>query len=77
LADLKTGWDKDWFVVERSSRDGPRITEKYRRLKNSDQLEALVTIKGDSMLSGLKLRRVFDRVVGEAPPLNPSAGPVR
>jgi hypothetical protein len=77
LADLKTGWDGEWFVVERTSRDGPRITEKFRRLKKSDQLEALTTIRGDSMLSGMKLRRVFDRAVGEAPPINPSAGPIR
>jgi hypothetical protein len=77
LADLKTGWDGEWFVVERTSRNGPRITEKFRRLKKSDQLEALTTVKGDSMLAGMKVRRVFDRTVDEAPPVNPSAGPVR
>ena len=77
LADLKTGWDGEWFVIERTSRNGPRITEKFRRLKKSDQLEALTTVKGDSMLAGLKVRRVFDRTVGDAPPVNPSAGPVR
>jgi hypothetical protein len=77
LADLKTGWEGEWFVVERISRDGPRITERYRRLKKTDQLEALTTIRGDSMLAGMKLRRVFDRAVGEAPVANPSAGPVR
>jgi len=77
LADSKSGWEGEWFVIERNSRDGPRITEKFRRLKKTDQLEALVTIKGDSMLSGMKLRRVFDRKAGSQAPTSQSVGPVR
>jgi hypothetical protein len=77
LADSKSGWDGEWFVVDRESRDGPRIIERFRRLKKTDQLEALVTIKGDSMLSGLKLRRVFDRKAGSQAPSSPKVGPVR
>ena len=76
LADLRTGWERDVFVVERSSRDGPRIFERYRVLKKTNQLEVLTQIKGDSMLSGLKLRRVFDRAADEPAP-NPQSGPVR
>ena len=77
LADSKSGWDGEWFVIERDANDGPRITEKFRRLKKTDQLEALVTIKGDSMLSGLKLRQIFDRSTEQPKPRDPNAGPIR
>jgi hypothetical protein len=78
LADSSSGWDGDWFVIERNARNGPRITEKFRRLGKTDQLEMLVTIKGDSALSGLKLRRVFDRAQAEANVIRgEDAGPVR
>lgn len=76
LADVKPGWERDVFVIERVARDGPRITEHYRLLKKTDQLEVLTLIKGDSMLAGIKLRRVFDRAPSEPAP-NPEAGPVR
>lgn len=66
LADLRSGWDGEWFVIERSARDGPRINERFRINKKTNQLEMLVAIKGDSTLSGLKLRRVFDRAPAEA-----------
>lgn len=79
LADAEYGWDGEWFVIERSARNGPRITEKYRRLKKTDQLELLVTIKGDTSLSGMKVRRVFDRAPAEArvTPSEDVMGPVR
>lgn len=77
LAELRAGWDKEWFVIERVASSGPRITERYRRLKKSDQLEVQIAIKGETMLSGMKLRRVFDRAVGEAMPTDPKMGPVR
>ena len=76
LADARSGWEGEWFVIERNSRDGPRISERYRRLKKTDQLEALIQIKGDSMLAGMKVRRVFDRAAASAP-MNPATGPVR
>jgi hypothetical protein len=76
LADLRPGWERDVFVIERRSREGPSITERYRLL-TTDQLEVLTQIKGRSMLSGMKLRRVFDRAAGEPPPRDPAAGPVR
>ena len=77
LADLRPGWERDVFIIERRSRSGPSITERYRLLKKTDQLEVLTQIKGSSMLSGMKLRRVFDRAAGEPPPRDPAAGPVR
>lgn len=77
LADSTSGWDGEWFVIDRSARKGPRITEKYRLLKKTDQLEAQITIKGDSALSGMKLRRVFDRGKVDTTPIDPGAGPVR
>jgi hypothetical protein len=76
LADLRPGWEKDVFVIDRSSRDGPRIIERYKFLKKTNQLEVLTQVKGDSMLAGLKLRRVFDRAADEPAP-NPQSGPVR
>jgi hypothetical protein len=77
LADSHSGWEGEWFVIERNSRDGPRITERYRRLKKTDQLELQTVVKGDSMLSGMKVRRVFDRLASEAAPPIPSNGPTR
>jgi len=77
LADAEAGWDGEWFVIQRNARQGPRITERYRWIKKTDQLEALITIKGDSALAGMKVRRVFDRDVAQAAPMNPAAGPVR
>ena len=77
LADLRPGWERDVFVIDRSSRDGPRIIERYKLLKKTNQLEVLTQIKGDSMLDGMRLRRVFDRAAAEPPPVTPAAGPVR
>jgi len=77
LADLHAGWERDTFVIERNSRDGPRISEKYRWLRKTDQLEVLTQVKGDSMLSGMKLRRVFDRAANKPAARDPAAGPVR
>jgi hypothetical protein len=79
LADLTAGWDGEWFVIERRSRGGPRITESFRRLTKTDQLEMRVKIGGDSMLSGIKLRRVFDRAQADAQvrPSGEIVGPVR
>lgn len=79
LADSRSGWDGEWFVIRRDARRGPRITEKFRILRKTGQLEMQVAIKGDSILSGLKVRRVFDRAPAAAQ-LKPSAevmGPVR
>lgn len=77
LADSISGWDGEWFVIERNARQGPRIAERYRRLKKTDQLEAQITIKGNSLLSGLKLRRVFDRGKVDTTPIDSAAGPVK
>lgn len=79
LADAEYGWDGEWFVIERRARNGPRIVERYRRLKKTDQLEMQVSIKGESTLSGMKLRRVFDRAPAEAraKPSDEVMGPVR
>jgi hypothetical protein len=79
LADSESGWDGEWFVIERKARNGPRITEKFRLLKKTDQLEMRVAIKGDTMLAGMKLRQVFDRAPKEAyaKPSGEVMGPVR
>lgn len=77
LADSNVGWDSQWFVIERKVSRGPRVVEKYRVLPKSGQLEYLMAWGGDSELSGMKLRRVFDRVTDEPPPPDPGSGPVR
>jgi hypothetical protein len=77
LADSNVGWDGEWFVIDRKVRRGAHEIEKLRVLKKTDQLEYVTTWSGDTELSGVKLRRVFDRTTLAAPPPNPAAGPVR
>jgi len=77
LADSAVGWDGQWFVIERNARKGPRVVEKYRWLKKTDQLESLLAWSGDSPLAGIKVRRIYDRVVGDVPPPDPAKGPYR
>jgi hypothetical protein len=76
LADSRVGWDGPWFVIDRRSR-GPRVLEKYRWLKKTDQLESLLVWSGDGPLEGIKIRRVFDRMESAPPPPDPDRGPVR
>jgi hypothetical protein len=77
LADSNVGWDGEWFVIERKVRSGPRVVEKYRWLKKSDQLESMIAWSGDSPLAGIKVHRIYDRVVGAVPPPDPRQGPVK
>lgn len=77
LADSSVGWDREWFVIERKVRSGPRVVEKYRWLKKNDQLESIIAWSGDSPLAGIKVHRIYDRVVGAAAPPDPRQGPVR
>jgi hypothetical protein len=76
LADSRVGWDGPWFVIDRRSR-GPRVLEKYRWLKKTDQLESLLVWSGDGPLEGIKIRRIFDRMESAPPPPDPDRGPVR
>ena len=76
LADSRVGWDGMWFVIDRRSR-GPRVLEKYRCNKKTDQLESLLVWSGDSPLAGIKVRRVFDRMKEPPPKPDPERGPVR
>ena len=76
LADSRVGWDGLWFVIDRRSR-GPRVLEKYRWIKKTDQLESLLVWSGDGPLEGIKIRRVFDRMESAPPPPDPDRGPVR
>ena len=77
LADSEVGWNGEWFVIERRVRRGIRIVEKFRLLAKTGQLEYRLAIGGDSELSRLKVRRVYERASGMAAPRNPSVGPVR
>jgi hypothetical protein len=77
LADSAVGWDGEWFVIERKASRGPKVVEKYRWLKKTDQLESRLAWSGDSPLAGIKVKRVYDRVVGDIPPPDPAKGPYR
>jgi hypothetical protein len=77
LADLDAGWDGEWFVIDRRVKGGPRCIEKYRRLKQTDQLETLIHWYGDGPLEGVKVHRIFDRANGAPPPPDPNRGPLR
>ena len=80
LADSAVGWDGEWFVIDRKVRNGPRVIERYRLLKKTDQLQATVAWSrggNDEVLSGIKLQRIFDRTQGAAPPPDLDSGPVR
>lgn len=77
LADSRIGWDGQWFVIERKARKGPRVTERYRWLKKTDQLEAEIEWGGDTLLSGIEVHRIYDRMTSPPPAADPDAGPVR
>lgn len=77
LADSNVGWSGEWFVIERKVRGGPGVVEKYRLLTKTDQLEYTMAWSGDTELSGIKARRVFDRRAGNVVPPDPAKGPVR
>ncbi len=77
IADLKVGWDGEWFVIQRKARRGPNALERFRLLKKTDQLEYQMRWRGDTDLSGISVRRIFDRASGEEPVRDPAVGPVR
>jgi hypothetical protein len=76
LADSRIGWEGPWFVIDRRSR-GPRVLEKYRLIKKTDQLESTLVWSGDGPLQGIKVRRIYDRMKEPPPPPDPDRGPVR
>lgn len=61
LADARVGWKGQWFVVDRRVKRGPGAVEKFRLLSKTDQLEYQMAWSGDTELSGMKVRRIFDR----------------
>jgi hypothetical protein len=77
LADSKVGWDGQWFVIDRSARQGPHVLERYRLVPKTGQLEYEMKWSGDSEIAGMKVRRVFDRVTVAPLPADPAAGPVK
>ena len=77
LADSKVGWDGQWFVIDRSARQGPHVVERYRLVPKTGQLEYEMKWSGETEIAGMKVRRVFDRVTVVPLPADPAAGPVR
>jgi hypothetical protein len=76
LADSDAGWDGEWFVIERKVRGGPRAIEKLRLVPKTGQLEYYMAWSGDTELSGMKVRRFFERAAQGAA-VNPALGPSR
>lgn len=77
LADSRAGWDGEWFVIDRSVSRGPRVTEKFRIVRKTGQLEYTMAWSGDTELAGIKVRRLFDRASGSVPPPDNTSGPPR
>jgi hypothetical protein len=77
LADSEVGWDGEWFVIDRRVRRGPRVQERFRLIKKTGQLEYRIAWSGTHLLSGIKVRRVFDRATKVIVPSDPALGPVR
>lgn len=75
LADSRVGWDGEWFVIERRVRGGPRAVEKFRLVPKTGQLEYLMAWSGDSELSGIKARRLYEKGTKPAPAQDPNSGP--
>jgi len=75
LADSRVGWDGEWFVIERRTRGGPRALEKFRIVPKTGQLEYFMSWGGDTELSGMKIRRFFNRRTEAPPAPNPDSGP--
>lgn len=76
LADLSVGWDGAWFVVERRTRRGPDVVERFRHLPKTDQLEYRMSWRGETELAGIDVKRIFNRSNGDAV-RRPEVGPVR
>ncbi|MET0984486.1 MAG: hypothetical protein ABW034_03670 [Steroidobacteraceae bacterium] len=77
LADSRVGWDGEWFVIDRKVPRGAHELEKLRLIKSTGQLEYVIKWSGDTELSGVKLRRVFDRAASDEPAPDPAVGPAR
>jgi hypothetical protein len=77
LADSKVGWDGQWFVIDRSARQGPHALERFRLVPKTGQLEYEMKWSGDTEIAGMKIKRVFDRVTVTPLPADPAAGPVK
>jgi hypothetical protein len=75
LADSRVGWDGEWFVIERRVRGGPRGFERFRLAPKTGQLEYEMKWSGDTELSGMKIRRFYDRGTKPAAVSNPESGP--
>lgn len=76
LADAQVGWDGEWFVIDRKVPGRLRQVEQLRLIKKTGQLEYISKWSGDTELSGVKLRRVFDPITIAATPGDPELGPV-
>jgi hypothetical protein len=64
LAERRCGWQGAAFVIELKSPDGVTRVNRYELRKNDQQLVVISEIKGGrGQLSGLHIRRIYDRLV--------------
>jgi len=77
LADQRVGWDGPWFIVERSASKGPSMSYRFRLLKKTDQIESIMNWGGDSPLAGIKVHRIYDRMLTAPLPPDANSGPVK
>ena len=77
LADQRVDWDGPWLIIERHASKGPKMVQKFRWLKNTDQLESIMSWGGDSPLDGIKVHRIYDRMMTPPPSPDPDSGPVK
>jgi hypothetical protein len=64
LADRQCGWKGKKFIVELKSPKGLTRTDQYELTKKADQLIVITKFEGGrGPLSGLKIKRTYDRIV--------------
>jgi hypothetical protein len=64
MVDQRCGWQGSTWVVELKSPDGLKRTTRYELRKGGEQLVMVSEVKGGhTQLSGLQIRRVYDRLV--------------
>jgi hypothetical protein len=53
------------------------MSYRFRLLKKTDQIESIMNWGGDSPLAGIKVHRIYDRMLTAPPPPDANSGPVK
>jgi hypothetical protein len=66
MVDQNCGWQGDTWVTELKTEDGVTRTNRYELRKGGKQLVMVSSVKGGhTQMSGLQIKRVYDRIVME------------